>query len=143
LSSPFKNYHELIFQVFEPIVDMHNNVVAVIAKKIPIINSNLFNLFFPEYKNELCNVGQALSEELSQREFEIVYLLSNGLSQYEIASKLGISRSTVLKTITDRILPKFNLAENDSKELIKLAIALGIQAKIPKSLATEQIIILN
>ena len=143
LKPRFKNYHELIFQALEPIVDVDNNVIAILAKKLPVINSNLFHLFFPEYKAPSEIINQQITEELSEREFEIVYLSSNGLSQYEIADRLQISRSTVLKTITDRILPKSNLTESNSKELIKFAIALGIHTKIPKSLIKEQLIIIT
>jgi DNA-binding CsgD family transcriptional regulator len=136
----YKNHHELIFQSYKPIFDNKQNVVAIVASKIPTINTNLFHIFFPKFQTQLENSG-TITEKLAQREFEVFYLLSNGLSQYEIAKQLSISRNTVVKTISERILPK--LALNDNKELIKIAIALSIHGKVPKSLVDEQLIIID
>ncbi|MFO0319511.1 MAG: LuxR C-terminal-related transcriptional regulator [Neisseriaceae bacterium] len=84
-----------------------------------------------------------MTEQLTQREFEILYLLSNGLSQYEIANVLGVSRGTILKTIMDRILVKIDINENKSEKIIQKAMQLGIHGKIPRNLVEEQIIILE
>lgn len=142
LKPKYKNHHELILQVCEPILDLEQNVVAILMRKYEVNKSNLFYLFYPEYKISLQNEGM-LTESLSKREFEILYLLSNGLSQYQIADKLGVSRSTVLKNITDRIMPKLNINNNDSSEIIRIAISLGIQSKIPKALVKEQLIVIH
>ena len=141
VKSKFKNYHELIFQRYEPIFDHEQNVVAVLAKKLPTINQNLFNLFLN--KQNTINNNQELVDRFSTREFEILYLLSNGLSQYEIAEKLGVTRSTILKYLNDRILKKLCLNENNSENIIKAAITLGIHSKIPKTLIKEQIIVIQ
>lgn len=138
----FKNHHELIFQSYKPILDPTGQVIAVLAAKIPTINTNLFHLFYPSYISKLIKIAN-VTESLSTREFEVLYLLSNGLSQYEIATELNISRSTIVKTISERILPKLGLLENDSKELIMLAISLGIHGKIPKSMVAEQTLIIG
>ena len=143
INPPNKHFHELVFQSYEPILDNNKSVVAILAKKLPIISSNLFNLFFPEYTGQVELLDKSLSEKLTSREFEIVYLLSNGLSQYEIAKKLQISRSTILKTLTEKIMPKFNLTIANSSKLICLAILAGFHSKIPKSLIAEQLIILG
>jgi DNA-binding CsgD family transcriptional regulator len=140
LRPKYKNHHEIIFQSYTPIFDDKQNIVAVLTSKIPTINANLFHIFFPKFKTQLQNSSD-ITEKLSKREFEVLYLLSNGLSQYEIAEQLSISRNTVVKTISERILPKFSL--NDSKNLINIAIALSIHAKVPKSLVDEQLIIIN
>ncbi len=134
----YKNFHELVFQAYEPILDENNNPVAILARKIPTIDQNLIYIFFPELKVKQ-NVDIRKIEELTNREFEILYLLANGLSQYEIANKLKISRSTVLKTISDRIINKLGIYSNDSQEIIKRAIELGIHGKIPRSLVKDQI----
>lgn len=141
ISPKFKNYHELIFQSFEPILDDKQNVVAVLAQKLPTVDQNLIYLFFPEFKINFLENSQ-LIEQLTSREFEILYLLCNGFSQYETAAKLKISRSTVLKTISDRIISKLSILNNDSLEIIKIGISLGMQAKIPRSLVKEQIVII-
>lgn len=141
LQPKYKNYHELILQNFEPILDPEQEVVAVLAKKLPTMERNLIHLLFPEFKVNLHHDPMAI-ESFTQREFEILYLLSNGFSQYEIAAKLGITRGTVMKTISDRILAKLSLNENNSLAILKMAITLGVHAKIPKSLVKEQLIVL-
>jgi DNA-binding CsgD family transcriptional regulator len=135
----YKNHHELIFQVYQPIFDLEQNVVAVLTSKIPTVNANLFNMFFPQYQVRL-NDDENLTEKLAKREFEVLYLLSNGLSQYEVAELLSISRNTVAKTISERILPKLSL--NSNEQLIKIAIMYSIHGKVPKSLVKEQLIII-
>lgn len=143
ITPPNKHCHELIFQSYEPVLDNNGTAIAILAKKLPIIKTNLFNLFFPEYASPTELFDKDLSEKLSSREFEIVYLLSNGLSQYDIARKLKISRSTVLKTLTEKIMPKFNLTRANSSKLIYLAILAGFHSKIPKTLIDEQLIIFD
>lgn len=148
LKPKHKNYHELIFQTLEPILDQNGEVIALLAKRYNHHEINLFNLVTHESITKIIDtqnnfVDSDPIESMSKREFEITYLLGNGLSQYQIASMLGISRSSVLKYISDRIVPKLNLATNDSQEIIKLAILLKIHSKIPKPLIPEQIILLN
>lgn len=143
INPPNKHYHELIFQSYEPVLDNNGAAIAILAKKLPIIKTNLFNMFFPEYATPIEFFDKTLSDKLSSREFEIVYLLSNGLSQYDIARKLKISRSTVLKTLTEKIIPKLNLTIANSTELIRFAVLTEFHGKIPKSLIAEQLIILD
>ncbi|MFN8770274.1 MAG: response regulator transcription factor [Neisseriaceae bacterium] len=138
----YKNHYELIFQSYTPILNSDKEVVAVIATKLPIININFFNLFFPKLNSAKLS-NHLITEQLTQREFEILYLLSNGLSQYEIANVLGVSRGTILKTIMDRILVKIDINENKSEKIIQKAMQLGIHGKIPRNLVEEQIIILE
>ena len=138
----YKNHYEIILQSYTPILDPQNEVVAVIASKLPVIDRNLINLFFPCFKSDVTN-NHLVTESLTPREFEILYLLSSGFSQYEIAKIIKVSRGTVLKTLTDRILPKLGIDQNDTSAIVRKAKELGIYSKIPRSLVDEQIVIIN
>ncbi len=138
---PFKNHHELVLQKFEPIIDDKNKVVAILACKLPLLESNLINLLLTDLKSK-SKLDNKIIETLSSREFEILYLLSHGISQYQIAKILGITRSTVAKIISDRIYNKFSLNNPNSEKLIALAIQHGFNSKVPKTLVEEQILII-
>lgn len=142
LNSKHKNYHELIFQSYIPIFDSKQQMVAVLARKNPIAKSNLFDLLFPKVRTRL-NSNSLVWDILTIREFQITYLLGSGMSQYQIATLLNITRSTVVKTINDRILPKFGINRNSTAELVQEVVAAKIHGKLPKGLVKEQILILD
>ncbi|ASB48601.1 response regulator [Alkalitalea saponilacus] len=86
--------------------------------------------FLPEQSDlleDILNLPQSLyqlpHEQLSDREFQIMFLLSSGLKNGEIAAKLKISKNTVANHRTS-ILKKMNLENN--AELTRYAIQHGI-----------------
>jgi len=83
-----------------------------------------------------------LNIKLSNRQHEILFLVSNGFSQEHVAQILKVSRGTIAKTISSQICPKFNI-DNDSAKLIHLARQIKIHHKIPKSLWNWYIITLT
>jgi len=80
---------------------------------------------------------------LSQREHQVLFLLVHKFSQYEIAEFLSISRATVQKIINHGLLPKFDLINNDSEELIRQAIKFNLHLYFPPSLLGNRLLILN
>jgi two-component system invasion response regulator UvrY len=69
------------------------------------------------------DTGKDPLDELSDREFQVLQLLANGISQQEIAAELHLSPSTI-NTYRSRILEKLNLST--TAELIRFALEKGI-----------------
>lgn len=81
--------------------------------------------------------------QFSQRELEILFLLSNGASQEQIAQILNIARGTVSAIITNQLCPKFSIAGANTKILIQKAIDGGYYRQMPASLWKPCLIVLN
>ncbi len=80
---------------------------------------------------------------LPQRQHEILFLLTNGVSQRMAAQILNISYGSLSKIVRYYIIPKFNLQVDDTKELIKVAKSFEYHKYIPQSLCRPCLIILN
>lgn len=81
--------------------------------------------------------------ELSERQHEILFLMSNGLNQYKVADLLNISRSTVAKILNTQIIRKFNLNPPNTAKLIERAVSLGINELIPFRLRKQKFILFD
>lgn len=79
-------------------------------------------------------------KELSERELEIMFLLSHGLTQEQCAQIQNISRSTVA-TIIKNLCTKFGVSGSNSKALQQIAFQSGHHRVIPKSLWKPCVII--
>ncbi len=78
--------------------------------------------------------------EFSERELEVLFLLSHGLAQEQCAQIQGISRSTVA-TIIKNLCAKFGVAGSNSKVLQQIAFQSGHHKSIPSSLWKPCVII--
>ncbi|MDD3267555.1 MAG: LuxR C-terminal-related transcriptional regulator [Burkholderiales bacterium] len=83
------------------------------------------------------------SDQYTDREREVLFLLSNGATQEKISEILNVSRSTIASIISNQLCPKFNIAGANTKLLTDAAIKAGLYKNIPKSLWKPCIIILN
>lgn len=81
--------------------------------------------------------------DFTVRELEILFLLSNGASQEQVAQMLNIARGTVSAIITNQLCPKFSIAGANTKLLVREAIDGGYYRQMPVSLWHPQLIILN
>lgn len=79
----------------------------------------------------------------SNRELEVLFLLTNGATQDQIAQILDIARGTVSGLIGNQICPKFNIAGSNTKLLIDAAINAGFYLDMPQSLWKPCVIVLN
>jgi DNA-binding CsgD family transcriptional regulator len=79
-------------------------------------------------------------KEFSERELEIMFLLSHGLTQEQCAQIQGISRSTVA-TMIKNLCIKFKVAGSNSRALQQIAFQNGHHRIIPKSLWKPCVII--
>jgi len=83
------------------------------------------------------------SEDLTNREREVLFLLTYGATQDEIAQILQVSRGTIGNIISNQLCAKFGISGSNTKKLTSAAINAGIHQKIPHSLIRPSIIILN
>lgn len=81
--------------------------------------------------------------KFTNRELEILFLLSNGATQDQIAQILNISRGTIAAVVSNQLCPKFNIAGANTKLLMEAAINAGMYKNIPQSLWRPSLIILN
>lgn len=126
--------------VHEPIFDQSGQVVAsrVIADKFR--KTDIIDYLAPDFEQFI--KYKPLTVKLTQRQHEILFLLSSNFSQYEIGEILGVSRGTVSQVIA-KICEKFDIGGQSGFYLIKKAREFGIDRKIPGSLLQPKIIVLN
>ena len=79
----------------------------------------------------------------TNRELEILFLLSNGATQEQISQILNISRGTVAAVISNQLCPKFEIAGANTRLLSEAAIKAGMYQHMPQSLWRPVLIILN
>ncbi len=91
--------------------------------------------------DKLAELQEELGVELSERQHEILFLLCNGLNQYEIADLLGIKRTTVAKILHTQINGKLDIDPPNTTKLIEKAAALGINELIPLRLRKQKFIL--
>ncbi len=71
--------------------------------------------------------------KLSPRQQEILFLVSQGISQDLAAQILGIKRGTLSKIITDQICPKFDIFPPHYLKLLEIVRNEGLNKYIPES----------
>ena len=72
--------------------------------------------------------------KLSRRQHEMLFLLTNGINQSNIARILNVSRTAVAKTISEVICPKFAIHDGNLDKLIAKATTMNFKKYIPQSL---------
>jgi DNA-binding CsgD family transcriptional regulator len=95
------------------------------------------------YNNKSVNKVDEMNineNEFSERELEVLFLLSHGLTQEQCAQIQGISRSTVA-TMIKNLCAKFGVAGSNSKVLQQIAFQSGHHKIIPSSLWKPCVII--
>lgn len=108
-----------------------------------------FDDYLYGYEKKLLDIPTALGHHedlslvLSQRQYEILFLLSIGFSQHEAAQILNISRSTIASVCNDVLAPKFGLPDANLTELVKQARKMNLHKTIPVSLCRPWVILLG
>ena len=83
------------------------------------------------------------SNDFTQREQEILFLLCYGATQEQIAQVLDINRSTVANIILKKLCAKFKIPGSNTKALTESALNFGLYKNMPPSLCRPCVIILN
>lgn len=138
---PFHNkiLTTLVYNI--PIFRTDGKVVATrtIARKIDLISSVAAmnnNLIHGE---PICKV-KPRELHLSPRQNEILYLLTIGFSQNQVADYLGITRGTISKIISESICPLFEIDGSNTKLLVKTIIASKYFEKVSNPFLEPRII---
>ncbi len=142
--TPFKNYYHAYSIDLIPLSDYDGNVVAVQG-----ISTRFYFFGILDYLNALNNKHKARSlsakptiHSISSRQHEVLFLLSSGMSQNEIALFLGIQRGSISRLVS-RLCEKFDIAGINIELLLKRSKKLRLHESIPKSLSLPRIIILD
>ncbi len=109
------NLYIVVMPSFDDFLNINGNIILFLPKE----NYTVLQLI--RNKNEQL---QNLIQRTSKREFEIFYLLTQNLSQNEIATNLKISKGNVSKIIGHNLM--YKLGVNSTDELISLGVQLGI-----------------
>ena len=83
------------------------------------------------------------SIKLAPRQREILFLISQGITQNIAAKILAIKRGSISKIISEQLCPKFAIDPPCTQILIKKAIALGFNKSIPNGLRRRHLIVLD
>lgn len=94
-------------------------------------------------KNKKADIPTKFPETLTTRQHEILFLLLLGATQEMVAQILDVSRGSITKTLTQSILPKFNLNGASVKLLVKYCRQQNFHYIIPKSLCVPRVIVLD
>ncbi|MFA6037445.1 MAG: LuxR C-terminal-related transcriptional regulator [Legionellales bacterium] len=142
---PFKNTHVLVITTRVPVTNTQYNITgsAFVMKRIPkhsamhelanqILRSNKMKGASLILDEENLLIKGAEKFQLNEKEFEVLWLLSRGLSPKKIADFLNRSSRTVEDYI-NRIKQQFQC--HHKSVLVEQAISLGILNYLPISLA--------
>lgn len=132
----FISYITSYFPIFHP----NGEVVAIHSSSV---KSYILRFQGHIDKPNLQYDSKLLWSKFTQREQEILFLITNGATQEQISQILNISRSTVSMIIGNQICPKFNIPGANTKILLKEAINAGFYRHMPPSLWKPCIIVLN
>lgn len=146
---PYNNTFEAMLINNLPICAPDGEVVALqaIATKYKLFGlydylKQMHNSIEKPYEYKITK-GTQLPIKLSKREHEILFILMAGISQYEAAQFLNITRGTVSKILTDKICPKFGVHGSNTKLLVEKAKKLQLDKFMPASFFRPNVIIMD
>lgn len=135
---PYDNKFITYITTYTPILHPDGEVIA--------IQSFSIQSYVLRFQGHISPPVQHMPSEFDKytnREREILFLLSNGATQEKISQMLNISRGTTASIISNQLCPKFNIAGANTKLLTDAAIKAGMYKNIPRSLWKPCLIVLN
>lgn len=141
---PYNNQLVAYLTTYCPLFHPSGEVIAIHSSSIKTyILRFQGHIQHPEITDAKNKFTDKTTTQFTQRELEILFLLSNGASQEQIAQILGIARGTVSAIITNQLCPKFSIPGANTKLLIREAIDGGYYRQMPLSLWKPCLIVLN
>ena len=137
---PYNNEFISYITTYFPILHPSGEVVAIQSSSV---RSYVLRFDIHAEKEHISYKRGELRIKFSNRELEVLFLLSNGATQEQIAQILGIARGTVSSLINYQICPKFDISGSNTKILIREAITAGMHRFMPPSLWRPSLIVLN
>lgn len=136
---PYNNQFLTYITTYAPVVSSDDEVVA--------IQSFSIQSYVLRFQGHISSPNEvAKPDELNNftnRELEILFLLSNGATQDQIAQILNISRGTIAAVVSNQLCPKFKIAGANTRLLTEAAIKAGLYKHMPQSLWRPCLIVLN
>jgi DNA-binding XRE family transcriptional regulator len=125
-----------------PVFNSSGNVIAIqsIAFDYRLAGYHEYIQDILEQKKTVRNI---FNIKLSKREEEVLFLLTCGITQEQIAEILGIKRDTVAAIIRNQLHIKFSLPPVNTKLLVETALSYGFPFSIPESLWRPSVITLE
>lgn len=137
---PYNGRFVIYLTSYVPIIHPSGEVIAINSTSI---ESYILRFQGHLRKPNIQHENKKFKELFSNRELEILFLLTNGATQDQIAQILNIARTTVSSMIANHICPKFSISGANTKMLIDAAINAGFYLDMPKSLWKPCAIVLN
>lgn len=129
-----------------PIFDLQGKVIATQAINRRLGNYDSLNRYSQLHDNEDNDDTQnhlLHYFNLTEEEYEIIFLVHIGATQEEIAEIMNISRSRVAKLISYKICVKLKIEDKSIKSLIKYINKHKLVNVIPKHLIDPQVIMID
>ncbi len=136
---PYNNQFLTYITTYTPIISPDGEVIA--------IQSFSIQSYVLRFQGHLSPPNDVLKPDefnnFTNRELEILFLLSNGATQDQIAQILNISRGTIAAVVSNQLCPKFKIAGANTRLLTESAIKAGMYKHMPQSLWRPCLIVLN
>lgn len=136
---PYNNKFLTYITTYTPIFHPNGEILAIQS-----YSSESYVLRFQGHISDPHEVKSGnFTSSFTNREREMLFLLSNGATQEQISQILNISRGTVAAVISNQLCPKFGIAGANTRLLSEAAIKAGMYQHMPQSLWRPVLIILN
>jgi len=147
---PFQEvFSPFILVQYTPLFDPHGEIIAIQGAST---NYQLFG--FGDYlkliafkkgneTEKLFHDQEIKKLNLTERQHEILFLVSHEVSQRTIEQILGIKRGNIAKTISTSLCPKFGIIGSNTKQLIAKAKAINVHKFVPLSLCKPMVVIMD
>ena len=136
---PYNNQFLTYITTYTPVISPDGEVVA--------IQSFSIQSYVLRFQGHISSPNEVAKPDklnnFTNRELEILFLLSNGATQDQIAQILNISRGTIAAVVSNQLCPKFKIAGANTRLLTEAAIKAGLYKHMPQSLWRPCLIVLN
>ena len=139
---PYGGKFKTYFMTLMPIFHQSGDVVALQSYAVEC----KFLGFQEQLADLLGNPGKTYSNvetSFTQREQEIMFLLTYGVTQDQIAQILNVSRGTIGNIISKQLCVKYGISGSNTRLLMQAAIEAGIHQHMPASLIRPCVMVLN
>lgn len=130
-----------------PIFDLKGNVVATQAINRRLGNYNPLNRYsqlYPDVGTKDSQKSNTLTYfNLTEEEYEIIFLVHLGATQEEISGIMNISRSKIAKLISYKICAKLKIEDKSIKSLIEFINKYKLVNVIPNHLVDPLVIMID
>ena len=139
---PYKGQFKSYFVTLLPVYHPQGEIVALqsyaVECKFLGFHEQLADLLGKKEK-----VYSSSEIQFTAREQEILFLLTYGVTQDQIAQILNVSRGTVANIISKQLCVKFGIPGSNTKLLTEAAINAGAHQNMPQSLIHPCVMVLN